>query len=142
MEEDVYVGIDVSKTELVVAVRPGGESFRLAYDRAGLKQLVGRLGKLQSKLVVVEATGGLQRQVVAALQHHYPTTYNSGRLVFFPQPANASITEKSDEITSLTEPPLISIILSSPEKMLNTLRVGANLRYEYLGSADHNENPA
>jgi transposase len=74
MEEDVYVGIDVSKTELVVAVRPGGESFRLAYDRAGLKQLVGRLGKLQSKLVVVEATGGLQRQVVAALQHHYPTT--------------------------------------------------------------------
>jgi hypothetical protein len=28
MSEDVYVGIDVSKTELVVAVRPGSESFR------------------------------------------------------------------------------------------------------------------
>jgi transposase len=67
MDEDVYVGIDVSKTELVVAVRPSGESFTLAYDRAGLKQLVGRLGKLEAKLVVVEATSGLQRQVVAAL---------------------------------------------------------------------------
>jgi len=58
MEEDVYVGIDVSKTELVVAMRPYGESFTLAYDRAGLKQLVGRLGKLQPKLVV-EATGAM-----------------------------------------------------------------------------------
>jgi len=67
MGEEVYVGIDVSKTELVVAVRPSGHSFTLAYDRVGLKHLVGRLGKLQPKLVVVEATGGLQRQVVAAL---------------------------------------------------------------------------
>ena len=32
IKEDVYVGIDVSKTELVVAVRPGGESFRLAWS--------------------------------------------------------------------------------------------------------------
>ncbi len=67
MDEDVYVGIDVSKTELVVAVRPSGKSFTLAYHRAGLKQLVGRLGELKPKLVVVEATGGLQRQMVAAL---------------------------------------------------------------------------
>ncbi len=66
MDEDVYVGIDVSKTELVLALRPSGESFTLAYHRAGLKQLVGRLGELKPKLVVVEATGGLQRQVVAA----------------------------------------------------------------------------
>ena len=41
MDKDVYVGIDVSKTELVVAVRPSSESFTLAYHRAGLKQLVG-----------------------------------------------------------------------------------------------------
>lgn len=67
MAEEVYVGIDVSKSELVVAMRPTGESITLAYDRAGLKQLVARLGKLTPTLVVVEATGGLQRQVVAAL---------------------------------------------------------------------------
>jgi hypothetical protein len=30
MDKDVYVGIDVSKTELVVAVRPSSESFSTA----------------------------------------------------------------------------------------------------------------
>jgi len=63
----VYVGIEVHKTDLVVAVRPSGESFTLAYCRTRLKQLVGRLGKLLPKVVVVEATGGLQRQIVPAL---------------------------------------------------------------------------
>ena len=43
MGEDVYVGIDVSKTELVVAVRPSGESFTRASDRPGLKQVVAAL---------------------------------------------------------------------------------------------------
>lgn len=67
MTEEVYVGIDVSKAELVVAVRPSGERMTLGNDRAGIERLVGRLDELKSKLVVVEATGGLQRQVVAAL---------------------------------------------------------------------------
>ena len=40
---------------------------RLHQQSVGLKQLVGRLGELKPKLVVVEATSGLQRQVVAAL---------------------------------------------------------------------------
>ena len=67
MAAELYVGIDVSKAELVVAVRPSGERLTLANDRAGIKRLVGRLAELKPKLVVVEATGGLQRQVVAAL---------------------------------------------------------------------------
>ena len=67
MGAELYVGIDVSKAELVVAVRPAGERMTLANDRAGIKRLVGRLGELKPQLVVVEATGGLQRQVVAAL---------------------------------------------------------------------------
>ena len=67
MAEAVYVGIDVSKAELVVATRPGNEHLTLANDRAGIKRLVGRLSELKPQLVVVEATGGLQRQVVAAL---------------------------------------------------------------------------
>jgi transposase len=67
MAEAAYVGIDVSKAELVVAVRPSGERMTLANDRAGIKRLVGRLDELKPQLVVVEATGGLQRQLVAAL---------------------------------------------------------------------------
>jgi len=59
MAEEVYVGIDVSKAELVVAARPGGERMTLTNDRAGIKRLVGRLGELKPRLVVVEATGGL-----------------------------------------------------------------------------------
>ena len=67
MAEEVYVGIDVSKAELVMAVRPSGERAQLANNASGIKQLVARLRELQPRLVVVEATGGLQRQVVAAL---------------------------------------------------------------------------
>jgi transposase len=67
MAEEIYVGIDVSQAELVVAVRPSGERMTLANDRAGIKRLVRRLNELKPQLVVVEATGGLQRQVVAGL---------------------------------------------------------------------------
>jgi transposase len=67
MAAELYVGIDVSKAELVVAMQPGTERMTVTNDRAGIKRLVGRLGELKPKLVVVEATGGLQRQVVAAL---------------------------------------------------------------------------
>lgn len=67
MAGEVYVGIDVSQAELVVALRRSGESLKLAYTSAGLKQLVARLNPLQPARVVVEATGGIQRQVVAAL---------------------------------------------------------------------------
>lgn len=65
--EEVYVGIDVSKAELVVAMRPGNEHLTLANTAGGIKRLVAKLRELKPRLVVVEATGGLQRQVVAAL---------------------------------------------------------------------------
>ena len=67
MAEELYVGIDVSKAELVVAMSPRHERMTLTNDRAGIKRLVARLGELRPTLVVVEATGGLQRQVVAGL---------------------------------------------------------------------------
>ena len=60
MAQEMYVGIDVSKAELVVAVRPSGERMTLSNDRAGIKRLVARLSELKPQLVVVEATGGLQ----------------------------------------------------------------------------------
>jgi transposase len=63
----VYVGIDVSKAELVIAAHPLGECVTLSNDRAGIKQLISLVGKWGPELVVMEATGGLQRQVMAAL---------------------------------------------------------------------------
>jgi hypothetical protein len=45
MDKDVYVGIDVSKTELVVAVRPSGESFTLAYHQGRAQAVGGSFGR-------------------------------------------------------------------------------------------------
>jgi len=64
---EVFVGIDVSKQRLDVHVRPTGESFVVARDDEALVGLVERLRALAPRLVVLEATGGLQVRVAAAL---------------------------------------------------------------------------
>jgi transposase len=63
-----FVGIDVSKAHLDVAVRPGGAAFRLTNDPAGLAELAARLAELAPALVVLEATGGFELPAVAALR--------------------------------------------------------------------------
>ncbi len=65
--EEVRVGIDVSKDRLDVFVRPAGSAFGVAHDDAGIDDLVARLAESGAKLVVVEATGGYERPVAAAL---------------------------------------------------------------------------
>ena len=65
--ERIFVGLDVSKNRLDVHVRPAGESFTLAYDEAGLVTLVTRLSALRPALIVLEATGGYEAAVAAAL---------------------------------------------------------------------------
>lgn len=65
--ETVYVGIDVSKDRLDVHVRPSGEAFAVARDGKGLEQLIDRLRIVSPVLVAVEATGGFETIVAAAL---------------------------------------------------------------------------
>lgn len=62
-----YVGIDVAKQHLDVAIRPTGEYLRASNDDGGVGSLVERLGQEGRVLVVVEATGGLERVLTAAL---------------------------------------------------------------------------
>jgi transposase len=62
-----YVGIDVSKARLEVALLPTGESFAVANDEVGLDEFLGKLEELHPILVVLEASGGLERPVAAAL---------------------------------------------------------------------------
>jgi transposase len=64
---DVFVGVDVSKSRLDVAVRPSGEIWSVTNDEAGFATLVERLKPLAPELVVMEATGGYQAPLVAAL---------------------------------------------------------------------------
>ena len=63
----IYVGIDVSKDRLDVHVRPTGEAFAVARDGKGLEILVKRLTVLAPTLIAVEATGGYETVVSAAL---------------------------------------------------------------------------
>src|SRR6266478_7051460 len=63
----VFVGIDVAKAELVIAVRPSGERWTAANDEASIQGLLKRLRRHAPTLVVLEATGGYERTAVAAL---------------------------------------------------------------------------
>ena len=63
----IYVGIDVSKDRLDVAVRPSGESFAVSRNGAGIDELIERLKSLSIKLVALEATGGFETVVAAGL---------------------------------------------------------------------------
>ena len=52
----IFIGIDVSKAQLDVAIRPTGERESVANDKSGIKALVKRLAKIQPAWIVLEAT--------------------------------------------------------------------------------------
>src|SRR5215469_11038253 len=55
LENQVFVGIDVSKARLDVALRPGDESFSVTNNQRGIAALVKRLKKLHVSRIVLEA---------------------------------------------------------------------------------------
>ncbi len=65
--EVITVGIDVSKDRLDVAVRPGAQAFAVERNAAGLDRLAQRLRQLAPQIVALEATGGFETVVAAAL---------------------------------------------------------------------------
>lgn len=67
---EIFVGIDVSKSWLDVAVHDQeDEGFRTSNDETGIAGLVKRLKKLKPTLIVLEPTGGFEMLVVAELTH-------------------------------------------------------------------------
>jgi transposase len=62
-----FVGIDVAKAQLDMAVRPSGERWAVPNDAGGLVTLVARMQSLHPTLIVLEATGGLERTATVAL---------------------------------------------------------------------------
>jgi transposase len=64
---DVVVGIDVAKAHLDVAVRPQREHRRYTNDAEGIAELVIWLRALAPRVIVVEATGGYEAPLVAAV---------------------------------------------------------------------------
>ncbi len=63
----IFVGIDVAKAQLDIALRPTGERWAVTNDEPGIATLVTRLQEIAPQLIGLEATGGYQRAVVAAL---------------------------------------------------------------------------
>lgn len=66
-ERGCFVGIDVSKAELEVAVASEGKGWRVPNDQQGIGKLVERLLAMGPKLVVLEASGGYEMLVVGAM---------------------------------------------------------------------------
>ncbi len=66
-EEGPSVGIDVSKSVLDVSVYPSGNTWRVEHTPAGMAALAEELANLRPAVVVVEATGGLEMSLTAAL---------------------------------------------------------------------------
>ena len=66
-QESIYAGIDVAKDRLDLALRPSGTVRTVAYDPAGISNLVSELQSLEPSAVVLESTGGLELPLAGAL---------------------------------------------------------------------------
>lgn len=66
-EPEVFVGIDVSKARLDVATTSAEQTWSVANDDQGIADLCARLKELAPRLVLLEATGGLERRALARL---------------------------------------------------------------------------
>lgn len=65
--EQAFVGIDIAKEHVDVHIRPSSETFVVTRDGEGLASLIERLAQIRPALVVLEATGGFEVTVAAAL---------------------------------------------------------------------------
>jgi transposase len=66
-EPGVLVGIEVSKAQLDVALRPTDDHWHVSHDEPGMAILVERLQAIRPALIVLEATGGLEVPGAGAL---------------------------------------------------------------------------
>lgn len=82
MDTQVFVGIDVGKDVLFVAIRPFGDNLEIANREDGIVDLVKRLRFLRPTLVVMEATAGYETPVAVAIYRAgIPVVISNPRLV-------------------------------------------------------------
>lgn len=66
-ENAEWMGIDVSKETLEIASYPSGKGWRINYSPEEIKKLIQCLGEMTPRLIVVEATGGWENELVEHL---------------------------------------------------------------------------
>ncbi|WP_414541860.1 IS110 family transposase [Nostoc sp. CCY0012] len=64
----VWIGIDVSKATLDIYIRPIGKAFKVGNTEVEIANLVEQLKSFDINLIVLEATGGLETEVIIQLQ--------------------------------------------------------------------------
>ena len=69
-DDKVYVGIDVSKAWLDIALHPSQEGWRIENIQKDIRKLIKRFQSMPIEHIVVEATGGYEMGVVRVLAAH------------------------------------------------------------------------
>ena len=64
---EIFVGIDISKDTLDIGFQPPGHTGELPHDEQGISEATRRLREAEPRLVVLEATGGLETELAASL---------------------------------------------------------------------------
>ncbi|MBI2795791.1 MAG: IS110 family transposase [Gemmatimonadetes bacterium] len=97
-----FIGIDVAKDEVVVAVWPTGETWASGTRTRDLRGLAKKLAKLTPALVVLEPTGGYELPVLAALDDAAlpATLVQPGRVRHFAQATG--VLAKTDRLDART----------------------------------------
>jgi transposase len=68
LTQDLFIGIDVSKASLDVAVLPGEHAWSVANNEEGFQEFIAKVSQLGApKIILMEATGGLERRPLALL---------------------------------------------------------------------------
>lgn len=67
MPEEVFIGIDVAQDRLDVHTLPQDTQFSCSNDPKGIQSLIERLKKEAPLVIVMESTGGLEKDTVVAL---------------------------------------------------------------------------
>lgn len=128
VEEKVFIGIDVSKAWLDIAVHPGDRGWRIENTQSGIAKLIVGLQAMPIECIVVEATGGYEARLVEqVLQAGLPVSrVNPGRVRKFAQGLNwFAKTDKIDaKVLALfgeKAQPRLLVLPSEAEKRLSSL---------------------
>jgi transposase len=63
---EIFVGIDISKDTLDIGFQPSGQTVQIPHDEPGITEATRRLREAAPRLVVLEATGGLETRLAAS----------------------------------------------------------------------------
>jgi transposase len=67
MKDHLFIGIDVSKAKLDIAIRPGDQSFSVTNNQRGIPALIEQLKTLSVNRIVLEASGGYETAAASEL---------------------------------------------------------------------------